>query len=104
MRLQTFTAATMSEALAQVKTALGQNAVILHTRTFQRRYWLGLRRREIVEITAGTGLQVPPRGRIDQPRRTVPQANAYQRLVDRTPSRAAPGSELLQTPAASQAV
>jgi flagellar biosynthesis protein FlhF len=111
MRLQTFTAATMSEALSQVKTVLGLHAVILHTRTFQRRYCLGLRRREIVEITAGTGLQVPGRLRVDPTRRTViPQAKAYQSLADRMTDRPAvversiPGRELLQTPAASQAV
>ena len=35
MNLQTFKAATMAEALTQVKTAMGPDAVILHTRTFQ---------------------------------------------------------------------
>ena len=63
MNLQTFSAATMTEALAQVKREMGHDAVILHTRTFSRRYWLGIRRREIVEITAGKGLHVPARRR-----------------------------------------
>ena len=58
MNLQTFKAATMAEALTQVKTTMGADAVILHTRTFYTRHWLGLRRREMVEITAGKGLNV----------------------------------------------
>lgn len=63
MNLQTFKAATMAEALTQVKSTMGTDAVILHTRTFQTRYWLGLRRREVVEITAGKGLNVGHRPR-----------------------------------------
>jgi flagellar biosynthesis protein FlhF len=57
----------MSECLAQVKASLGTQAVILHTRQLQRRAWMGLRRREVVEITAGVGMAVAPR-----PARTVP--------------------------------
>lgn len=48
----------MADALTQVKTAMGCDAVILHTRSFRTRYWFGLRRREMVEITAGKGLHV----------------------------------------------
>src|SRR3954468_16709158 len=66
MNLQTFKAPTMAEALTQVKSAMGGAAVILHTRTFQTRYWLGLRRREMVEITAGKGFNVGERGRRQQ--------------------------------------
>ena len=53
MHLRTFSAGTMAEALYQVKSAMGNDAVILHTRTYFRRRWLGLRRVEVVEITAG---------------------------------------------------
>jgi flagellar biosynthesis protein FlhF len=69
MNLQTFKAPTMAEALAQVKSAMGHDAVILHTRTYQRSIWLGLRRREIVEITAGRGLNM-----IGQPKRQAQRA------------------------------
>jgi flagellar biosynthesis protein FlhF len=55
----------MAEALTQVKSAMGGDAVILHTRTFQTRYCLGLRRREVVEITAGKGFNIE-RGRRQQ--------------------------------------
>ena len=51
----------MAECLTQVKATMGHQAVILHTRQFQRRHWLGLRRREVVEITAGIGVAVPQR-------------------------------------------
>ena len=61
MHLRTFSAGTMAEALYQVKSAMGNDAVILHTRTYQHRFWMGLRRREIVEITAGKGLNVDRR-------------------------------------------
>jgi flagellar biosynthesis protein FlhF len=59
--LQTFKAATMAEALGQVRAAMGNDAVILHTRKYQLRGWLGLGRREVVEITAGCGINVPSR-------------------------------------------
>src|SRR5688572_981868 len=58
MNLKTFRAPTMAEALTQVKSAMGSDAIILHTRTLQTRAWLGLRRRELVEITAGKGLNI----------------------------------------------
>jgi flagellar biosynthesis protein FlhF len=67
MNLQTFKAATMAEALTQVKSNMGADAVILHTRTFYTRHWLGLRRREMVEITAGKGLNVGRRRFIAEP-------------------------------------
>lgn len=70
MNLQTFKAATMAEALSQVKSTIGPDALILHTRTYQQRYWLGLRRKEIVEITAGKGSNLRPRPR---PQQTQPQ-------------------------------
>src|SRR5215217_5232445 len=63
MNLQTFRAPTMAEALGQEKNTMGQDAVILHTRTFSTRQWLGLKKREIVEITAGRGLNVRGNGR-----------------------------------------
>jgi flagellar biosynthesis protein FlhF len=63
MNLQTFRAPTMAECLAEVKRVMGPDAVILHTRTLTIKRFLGLKRREIVEITAGRGLNGGPRGR-----------------------------------------
>ncbi len=51
----------MAEALTQVKSAMGSDAIILHTRTLQTRAWMGLRRKEMVEITAGKDLKIGPR-------------------------------------------
>src|SRR4051794_34528297 len=62
MNLQTFRAPSMAECLAEVKRVMGPDAVILHTRTVAMKRFLGLRRREIVEITPGRGLNGGPRG------------------------------------------
>src|SRR6185369_14292985 len=76
MNLQTFRAPTMAECLAEVKRVMGPDAVILHTRTLSIKRFLGLRRREIVEITAGRGLNGGPRGR------SRPQQMTQQRYAD----------------------
>src|SRR5436190_7611505 len=112
MNLQTFRATTMAEALTQVKSHMGSDAVILHTRTFHTRYFLGLRRREMVEITAGKGLNLPDR----HSRRQIPsrQQNAsgpaaYRAASNQTtqliaPRNAVEGSRVfMETPAASSA-
>jgi flagellar biosynthesis protein FlhF len=98
MNLQTFSASTMAEALQQVKRALGSEALILHTRKYQRRRWLGLRRQEVVEITAGCGVNVPPR----QPARKAAPPAAPSRSAG--PDPAPPLRGLLQTPAANSAI
>ena len=52
MKLRTYRAWTMAEALATVKQDLGADAVILHTRTFERGGFLGFGRKSVCEITA----------------------------------------------------
>ena len=102
----------MADALQQVKTALGRDAVILHTRTFQRRQWLGLRRREVVEITAGSGLAVgrrraqpvtrsgprpaPPAPTAIETRRLAPQAAGYLENTRRLMESPAVGNVLIR--------
>ena len=76
MQLQTFKAPTMVECLTQVKTAMGTEAIILHTRTYQTKQWLGLRRREVVEITAGKGMKVGNRPRPGAAARATANASA----------------------------
>lgn len=61
MQLQTFQGSTMAEAWQRVKTTLGSEAVILHTRTVSTKKWMGLRKVEIYEITAGRGMNVVKR-------------------------------------------
>ncbi len=53
----------MAACLSEVKRVMGVDAVILHTRTYVIRKWLGFKRREMVEITAGRGLTNGPRSR-----------------------------------------
>jgi flagellar biosynthesis protein FlhF len=117
MNLQTFKASTMAEALGQVKHVMGHDAVILHTRTYHTRYMLGLRRREIVEITAGRGTGLRPRrpanqrpaaqnhAALDQPvfpPRALVAASAQPTTVVRDP--VANGRSILEQPAAGTAV
>ena len=52
MRLKTFRAFTLDEALAAVHDDLGSDAAILHTRTFRRGGLFGIGGRELVEIIA----------------------------------------------------
>src|SRR5688572_21258070 len=85
MNLQTFRATTMAEALTQVKSQMGGDAVILHTRTFHTRYWLGLRRREMVEITAGKGFNVGNRRRQQPPPQAPPPQAAMVKAIGPRP-------------------
>src|SRR5438477_7229512 len=101
MHLRTFSAGTMAEALYQVKSAMGTDAVILHTRTYWRRRWLGLRRVEVVEITAGSGLQ----GSRSNTRRPVARQQTAPAPAPTAPKASVGGpQQLLQTQAASNAV
>lgn len=110
MNLQTFKAPTMAEALAQVKSIMGSEAVILHTRTLHHRQWLGLRRREFVEITAGRGLQVMNRSRRSVSNAAPPKPLGYARTAALMPPPANPtrtaieGSrQLMESPAVGNA-
>ena len=113
MNLKTFKAATMAEALTQVKTSMGSDAVILHTRTFHTRVWLGLRRREMVEITAGRGFNVADRSRRPVARGATLPGSTYSRtgsVARPTPvakaeacDPVANGKRLLDTPGATGA-
>jgi flagellar biosynthesis protein FlhF len=92
MDLRTFQASSMSAALAEVKSSMGPGAVILHTRTYSKARWLGLRRQEIVEITAGRNIKV--RDRQSAPATPPPQT--------RTTAQAR--RQLLETPAGQGAI
>lgn len=59
--VRTFKAASMQEALDLVRRELGTEAVILHTRqTSQRKLLPWMKARQVVEITAGLGVNVRP--------------------------------------------
>lgn len=100
----------MGEALTQVKSVMGTDAIILHTRTLQMRRWLGLRRREIIEITAGKGLNVGARNlNRAAPRKAAANPAATYgrpglRAAGEAPRNAVEGSrQLMETPAANSA-
>src|SRR3954454_24155953 len=120
MNLRTFSAPTFAQAMSLVKSEMGGDAVILHTRTVQKRKWMGLRRNEIVEITAGNGLTVPSRP-VRRPAAGGAQATKLRaagardiagqrptgpaRPVAQSPqSSSQPGKDLLDTPAAGRAM
>lgn len=52
MNLKTYRAATMADALAEVKKDLGRDAVILHTRVYKSGALMGVGGKQVVEITA----------------------------------------------------
>lgn len=118
MNLRTYSAATMAEALQQVKRELGSDAVILHTRTLSKRRWMGLGKQELVEITAGTGVNIGARTRRPAtsgsrepaatprpaPRRIAPEIRRQGLVAATIPAAESPVKSLLQTPAAASAM
>ena len=54
MKLKTYTADTMAQALAQVRKDLGPDAMILHTRSYRTGAWFGIGGKNMVEITASS--------------------------------------------------
>jgi len=63
MNAHRYTATTMEAALAKVKSELGRDAVILHTRCYRTGGLLGIGAREMVEVTASNDVRVTPRAR-----------------------------------------
>ncbi len=78
MKLKTFTAETMAQALAQVRKDLGKDAMILHTRSYRVGSWLGLGGKNMVEITAsspttaGIASRTRTMPRVEQPAKQAP--------------------------------
>jgi flagellar biosynthesis protein FlhF len=69
MKLKTYTAATMAQALAQVRKDLGPKAQIVHTRTYKAGSWFGIGGRAVVEITASSPAPAPRQRPSTTPRR-----------------------------------
>ncbi len=104
MQLQTFQGSSMAEALTRVKSALGPDAVILHTRTVQHRRWLGLKRIELFEITAGRGMNVinrsiPKEAPIQPRSKPLPPAALQKPASSKPTQNALPGKALLESTA-----
>jgi flagellar biosynthesis protein FlhF len=62
---RTYQAPTMAAALAQVKSELGRDAVILRTRSFRKGGFFGLGGRPMWEVVASSHADLPPRGRYE---------------------------------------
>jgi flagellar biosynthesis protein FlhF len=58
--------------LKQIKADFGNEAVILHTRTFKHGGFLGFNTRDMVEVTASNGVNIPPRRPTRQKQRPRP--------------------------------
>ena len=68
MRIKVFQAATMKDAMAQVKDELGDDAVILHTKKIKKGGILGYGAKEIFEVTAALDevTRRPPKKRAER--------------------------------------
>ena len=58
MKLKTYRARSMADALTQVKKDLGREAVILHTRMFKHGGFMGFGAKDMVEVTASDRVNV----------------------------------------------
>ena len=89
MKLKTYRAPTMADALAAVKKDLGRNAVILHTRNVKSGGLLSFRRKTLIEITASD----------ESPKVTRRPQNLKPPAPDLTPSSPPPSLAPLATQA-----
>ncbi len=99
MKLKTYRAASIGDALADIKRDLGSDAVILHTKTFKAGGLLGIGARKVFEITATTPDTVAPRQSRRTPVRPVEEpvavrASAGEALLRRAYSGGASTLEL----------
>src|SRR5688572_18571031 len=106
MELRKFVAPTRAQCLSRVRSEMGDQAIILSTRTLQQRWFLGLFRREQVEVTAGNGLRTMPRRRASAPP-SLQARNLIHAARAAAPGGSAtttPGRALLDSPAAMGAI
>ncbi len=92
MKLKTYHAYTMAEALAAVKRDLGADAVILSTRTFRRGGVLGVGSKTIIEVTASAAPNASAGiGGTPRPRNATAAQRAYAKPAgnQKLPSRSA---------------
>lgn len=112
MEVRRFVGPTKDQCLQRVRSELGDSAVILSTRTVQQKWFLGLLKRDQIEVTAGRGVRIMPR-RSGSRRPSAPGQQA-RALIDAAagplaggsaaPATRQPGRDLLGTPAAMTAV
>lgn len=84
MKLKTFSAPTMADALAAVRKDFGPDAMILHTRSYRVGSWFGLGGKNMVEITASAG---EPTGRTRPKAPARPEPARRERYIEITDDR-----------------
>src|SRR5437899_12860362 len=79
MRMKKYTAGTMADALAAIRTELGPHAIIVHSTT-TRKGPLGLLQRPIVEVVAAVDESPRPKAKpvVPVPRRAQPSQTRPQ--------------------------
>src|SRR5262245_24832646 len=90
VNLKTYQAYTMAHALTALKRDLGEDAVILNTRSFRRGGLLGIGRRTIVEVTAIPAKQARERSGVSEAPRLKPMAIPAQRAYSEARSTRSP--------------
>jgi flagellar biosynthesis protein FlhF len=94
MKLKTFTAPTMADALAAVRKDFGPDAMILHTRSYRVGSWFGLGGKNMVEITASAGEPAHKNRKLPVRRDRLPDFDDDRHAVlsgeTSTPSRSVP--------------
>lgn len=73
MKVKLFTAPTMQDAMAQVKSDLGRDAVILHTRRFRKGGFWGFFSKEMVEVMAAVETPIAATVEKKAPLPVIPQ-------------------------------
>src|SRR6267378_1851115 len=80
MRIRRFEAPSVQEALRQVRTELGPDAVILYTKKLRRGGFLGFGGNDVAEITAGlddTGAEAAPALPASRPMAAAASAKSF---------------------------
>lgn len=73
MRVKRYRAATMPEAIKKVRSDLGEEAVLLHSKTIYKKGFLGLFKKKMIEVTAGVD-HAAPMQKSNEESRTVRKA------------------------------
>lgn len=98
MKVKVFTASSMQEAMSQVKSQLGIDAVILHTRRFHKGGILGYMGKEMIEVTAAVE-DKPPVVSTPKLPPTMPEVMVPQNIVKQYTNAGSklPASSILST-------
>ncbi|MDI6716937.1 MAG: flagellar biosynthesis protein FlhF [Actinomycetota bacterium] len=83
MKIKRYEASNMEEAIARVKSDLGPEAIILHTRRLQKPWPLSLISKNAVEITAALDVNLAERGETTSSDNGAPAHNISEAIEER---------------------